>query len=89
MSNTDDDLGYKKIHDKSQGHEITDDELDKIRNKIFDGMYDHMNEKGCSRITEEVMADIKAYTEGQVQEVLNTYVNLHYDGIKAQLKGDK
>jgi hypothetical protein len=34
MSDTDDDLGYKKIHDKSQGHEVADDELDGQR--IYD-----------------------------------------------------
>lgn len=31
-----------------------------IRNKMFDGMYDHMPEKGCTAVTDDVMAEIEA-----------------------------
>jgi hypothetical protein len=64
----------------------TDDELDKI-------LGIELKDKGTKVLklidVNQAKQAIKAYTEGQVQEVLNTYVNLHYDGIKAQLKGDK
>jgi hypothetical protein len=64
----------------------TDDELDKI-------LGIELKDKGTKVLklidVNQAKQAIKAYTEGQVQEALNTYVNLHYDGIKAQLKGDK
>jgi hypothetical protein len=62
----------------------TDDELDKILEKLWNAH--QMSEVAISSDYEEAKQAIKAYTEGQVQEVLNTYVNLHYDGIKAQFK---
>lgn len=47
------------------------DSLDQIRKKIYDGMYDHLTEKGCSRVTTEVMLDINALIQAARVDELN------------------
>ncbi len=50
------------------------DELDEIRQNIHQGMYDHMSEKGCTQVTNEVMEQIQALiTEARIEAREDSY----------------
>lgn len=42
-----------------------------IRNKMFNGMYDHLPEKGCSAVTDDVMGEIDRLLKAQTQQLID------------------
>ena len=76
MDNTIDDLGYEKIHDKSQGYELS--LLEEIVHKINTGHYlDHGGEKAATHqlqaLIVEALYDLYEYM-GQFPDDLNLAV---------------
>ena len=55
--------------------------LDEIREKIHQGMYDHMSEKGCTQVTNEVMEQIQALIREARIDELETRMRLEHEEI--------